>query len=338
VNDTMSDLEARLAELFAAQAGALDVPSRDHPDLGHLRPARRLGHPRGRYVLVAAALVTTMVLSAVWLVSARSGPATVDAAGPDPDAGEAEAPLAPPPVADRFHVETKQVSLTADALTIDVGDRTFGTAATPIEVRSDPGTRNEYTTLELTWREHDVEMRLYAYFASDGRDWWSNEIRTYDGNAQGEWIYYTGEFFRSPLGTAFAGDLDVTGTDHGVTGRLRLPNLRLQAFLPPAACAAPIGPYALEAAYDVLDVRLDASGFGTTVTLLDTATCLPVPDPDDFVYDWTIDDGAVATVTPDGPRADLAPVRPGTTTLLVIARDPLTGAVLAEVAVPVTVE
>lgn len=335
MNDTSSELEVRIAELFAAQAEALDVPSRDHPDLGQLRPARRHDPSRRRYFLVAAALAAVMAVGAAWVASVQSEPATVDAAGPDGDV--AGAPPEQAPAADAFDVETKQVSLTADSLTIDVGARTFGTA-TPMQVHSDPGTPNEYTTLELTWIEHDVEMRLYVYFTSDGRDWWSNEIRTYDGNAQGEWIYYTGEFFRSPLGTAFEGDLDVTGSDHGVTGRLQLPDLRLEAFLPLAACAAPSGPYALESAYDALDVRLDASGFGTSVTLLDTTTCLPVAGAEDLVYDWTIDDPTVVTVIPDGARADLQPIGPGATTLRVSTRDPLTAAVLAELAIPVTVE
>ena len=46
-----------------------------------------------------------------------------------------------------------------------------------------------------------VEMRLNIYFASDGHDWWANEIRTYNGKSPGDWIEYTGTFFRTPLGT-----------------------------------------------------------------------------------------------------------------------------------------
>jgi hypothetical protein len=96
-------------------------------------------------------------------------------------------------------------------------------------VSSDPGDPN-YQTLELTWTEHGVEMRWYVYVRSDGLEWWSDEMRTYDGSAAGEWVTFTGDFFRSPLGEAYTGELDVTAADHGVTSRLRVGGLTLAAF------------------------------------------------------------------------------------------------------------
>ena len=90
------------------------------------------------------------------------------------------------------------------------------------------------STLELEWTENAKGMRLYIYFESDSANWWSDEIRTYDGamNDGTRWVYYVGEFFKSPLGTQFQGDINLTsnGSDNGVTGNIYFKNLRLTAF------------------------------------------------------------------------------------------------------------
>ena len=70
-------------------------------------------------------------------------------------------------------------------------------------------------TLEATWNEQGREQRLNLYFAADATAWWIREIRVYDGAAEparptgprspgGPWA-------RTPLGSAFQGDLDVAG-------------------------------------------------------------------------------------------------------------------------------
>jgi len=128
--------------------------------------------------------------------------------------------------------QTNQVSLEADHFfTIADGD-TFFANVSGVEVSSDPGD-SVYCSLEITWHEKDVEMRLYIYFHSDGVDWWSDEFRTYDGKTQAEWIYYYGTFFESPVGTAFTGDFEeesfVTGNTY--TGKVYFQSLTLQAFL-----------------------------------------------------------------------------------------------------------
>ena len=77
---------------------------------------------------------------------------------------------------------------------------------------SDPGDAT-YRTLEATWQEHGVEQRLYLYFGGDATSWWVDEIRIYNGAQQGEWLYATGQFFRSPLGTVWRGNLDIEMRD-----------------------------------------------------------------------------------------------------------------------------
>jgi hypothetical protein len=72
-------------------------------------------------------------------------------------------------------------------------------------------------------------MRLFFYFHSDGEEWWSNEIRTYDGQVSADGIYYFGEFFRRPVNTPYVGYviLKNNGPDDEHEGTIRFRNLRL---------------------------------------------------------------------------------------------------------------
>lgn len=94
-----------------------------------------------------------------------------------------------------------------------------------------------YMTLEVTWYEYDIEMRMFIYLYSDGSNWWSNEIRVYNGQPypNTEWVYFYGKFFVTPVGQAFTQSqrLTFTGKDH-ITGgpvELRFANVKFQAFL-----------------------------------------------------------------------------------------------------------
>jgi hypothetical protein len=216
----MSNLDSSLTELLdraAADAIPLDRlddvlrgidPVRLEPDsLGRRRSA-------AGFVLLAAAIV--LVVGGLALVNRRHDTIKLGSA-PKP----------------KFSFVTPQVSLMADEFSIDVGGKTFTSAGVEVTVHSDPGDAN-YQTLELTWFEHDIEMRLNAYFKSDGNDWWSDEIRTYNGKGNGDgadWVTFTGDFFRSPLGSPFAGVLDQTATEGGTISHLRFGGLELRAFL-----------------------------------------------------------------------------------------------------------
>ena len=71
-----------------------------------------------------------------------------------------------------------------------------------IEISGDPGS-DTYTTLEVTWLEHDVEMRVYIYFEADDAEWRAFEMRIYDGNDPGEWVTWEGEQFSASLGDSY---------------------------------------------------------------------------------------------------------------------------------------
>ncbi|HSB85057.1 MAG TPA: hypothetical protein VLD86_02050, partial [Ilumatobacteraceae bacterium] len=198
----------------------------------------------------------------------------------------------------------------------------------------DPGTWNEYTTLELEWDGGGVPMRILMYFASDGTDWWATELRTYDGSADPKWIEMPGEFFRSPLGTAWQGDLDVQS--------LHVHGLKLQAFVRPAACGSATEPLALIADYPTIDgISAPAMGFGGSVTLLDTATCAPTSFTG-VEFSVTSRDETVARIERSeaygtgGFRFELSFPTPGTTTVRVAVSEKATGELIDQVDIPVT--
>ncbi len=137
--------------------------------------------------------------------------------------------------------------LDATSMEVDAGGRTFVPPAAT-RVNSDPGTPNQYTTLELEWDAQGVPMRIYMYFASDGTNWWATELRTYDGSPGGEWIEMPGTYFRSPLGTAYQGDLDIRS--------LHIHGLKLEAFRRPDVCTNPGKPLALVANYPKVEGRM----------------------------------------------------------------------------------
>lgn len=331
-----TDLDTRLTAMFAAQEQALRAPLREWTDLQDVRePAPRIRRHRV-YALGLAGFAAMLALVAV---SQQSADQRVTTGGP-PAAGGAPTTAAIPAAGVLF--ETKQVSLAARAITIDIDGKTF-TTTTPMEVSGDPGDL-KYQTLELVWREHDTEMRMSIYLQANDTEWWSNEIRTYDGTKPGEWAYYRGDFFRSPLNAGFVGDFEsrATGEEGSASGRLRMTGLRLEAFRRPAACTNPQSPYTLQAGADGFAMTLPGPGspepgYGVAVTLLDTATCRPVPAPADFNYRWTTENPAIVAVRPDGPRADIQALGAGATFVSVAAIDRTSGQVAAETKVKVDV-
>jgi hypothetical protein len=129
---------------------------------------------------------------------------------------------------------TDYVQLEADDFFIIADNDTFfaDVDSNSMSIFSDPGD-SAYTTLEVIWQEKGVEMRLFIYFIADGTDWWSEEFRTYDGQPSPDWIYYYGTFFKSHLGSQYAGDFEQSDSTsvNNYHGKIYFENLRLRAFL-----------------------------------------------------------------------------------------------------------
>lgn len=152
-------------------------------------------------------------------------------------------PITPPvtPPGAKINWQTAYAGLSANSLRISANGKRFQDQAPDTTTSSDPGSLT-YTTLETTWHEAGQEMRLYIYFASDGTDWWATEIRTY-GAQDGSWIYYIAgaPYFKSPLGQAFTGDINLTSDQNGSpdTGQLQIKNATIWAFAAPQATQPP---------------------------------------------------------------------------------------------------
>jgi hypothetical protein len=230
---------------------------------------------------------------------------------------------------------TAHASLKAKRFSITAGaERYYGRVADP-HVSGD-WVDASYTTLEVTWVELGVEMRLFIYLHSDGKEWWADEIRTYDGSASGDWIIYTGDFFRTPVGQAWTGDLDLATPPGASTppGHLHLGGALLRGFLPPRCTGAA---YSLEpwALHVETTVSQNGGSYVLPVSVRDAA-CQLIAPPQGASFEWTVDDTAVSTVRGDFDRGEFYGVALGQTTAHVRLRAP-GGALLAESSFPVIV-
>ena len=75
---------------------------------------------------------------------------------------------------------TPTVSFQAESFGIWADGHCYTSATAKVDVNGDPGD-SRYTTLELEWNENNREMRYFIYFGADRSGWWSDEMRTYDG-------------------------------------------------------------------------------------------------------------------------------------------------------------
>lgn len=134
--------------------------------------------------------------------------------------------------------QTEHTYLIADDFYIEANGQKFYGTDVDLLVHSDPPNppSTNYTTLEASWTENGVEMRYYLYFRiNDEKKWYIDEMRTYNGNSSGDWIYYTnhgwqlsdplliGEEINRP------GETTLTTSENGI-GKLYFKNLRLKAF------------------------------------------------------------------------------------------------------------
>ncbi len=224
----MTTMEQDLAALFRAQAKSVHPGPADRELVVVDELADRRQDRRFRGALGAAAALLLVVVGVAWLTS-RGG------------SGATGAPVS---------WRTPQASLDADAFEIEVGTGgKFTAVGAQVDVHSDPDAQSP--TLELTWHERGIEMRLILYFVSDGHDWWVREIRTYDGAAvNADWVTFSGgvngkaQYFRSALGACARGDVDLKSADGSTSSHIRIDNMRLCAFLagPPTTGLQPPPP------------------------------------------------------------------------------------------------
>lgn len=164
----------------------------------------------------------------------------------------------PPP--NPINWQTETVHLQADDFYLIADGKRYTGNVADFSLHSDPGS-DTYTTLEATWHEKGVEMRFYLYFYADGNiatgsattpsSWGVTEMRTYNGQPQGDWLYYP---YKTSL--AWVGNSSRTNTlnltskrGEQYMGELHFRNLEITAFSPketpvpsPSPSSAPSSP------------------------------------------------------------------------------------------------
>lgn len=230
-------LERRVANFLRTEAPTVAPPGLFDGALRLLDPAPRQRGRTSLRGLVRSPEWLGLGLMAAFVVIAVVGVLAVGGGSGGGSGAGASAGSAPDYDGIRFH---------ASSLVIDAGGRRFTLDPATATVHSDSGDAT-YRTLEWTWKQNGVEMRLNLYFASDGDRWWVSELRTYDGREPGEWLTATGRFFERPIGSAYDGSVDVTlplATAGTGVGRLRIDRLVLLPTFKPPIVAATTGPVA----------------------------------------------------------------------------------------------
>lgn len=183
----------------------------------------RRAHPPGALRRAGLAFAGLTSFAVVGVILAL---AVVSRTGSAPGLGGAPSD-ASPSATPAFLWDSGIVRLTADDARITAGGREYLVDPGHITVHSAAGDET-HQTLELEWREHDREMRLYLYFEADGDQWWLERVQTRDGREPAEWLTYPGPLLRAPLGQPFTGGIERTSPD-GQDG-FRLEGMRLEAF------------------------------------------------------------------------------------------------------------
>lgn len=279
--------------LGAIHAGS-DAPSSERP------------RQRAAVGLAAIALAVLGVGAAGWATTRDDGPAsdlptpaslrpeeTLAASSATPVPSPTAVQVAGPPV----DWQAPQARFSAAAFAITVNGRIF---TPPADVFAVGGASFTTPTLEVQWMDGDVEMRWNVYFATDGAEWWVDEMRIYNGEPgnRADWLFVEGEQYRTALGQAFVGDLDVEfpidGQGEGRTGRLQATGAELQGLLSrqPGDTIAPTAPPA---------TPIDNTVASETIALDGTAP--PATPIDSTVANETI---ALGSTTPT--RTPTAPV------------------------------
>lgn len=188
---------------------------------------------------------------------------------------------------------TPYAKLSSENFYIKIGDKKFF-GKDPIKISSDPGT--EKTTLEAMWQENGVEMRLFMYFRKVGGNMWEMyELRSYNGQERGDWIYYKeslGNKISSLVGQhnyAFERKF-IPIENNAINAEIYCKGCSINAFMPQQLPISNQG-YSLQVLIglpnnEIITLSTDPKGgYGVNVLLKDSKGNI-VKNQNDFSYEW----------------------------------------------------
>ncbi len=218
---------------------------------------------------------------------------------------KAQSVPAPTPVNNAVNWNTQYVALSATNFYINIDGNNLFTGNSELIVTSDPGDDN-YTSLEATWQENGTEMRLFMYFNLDSfNNWRVTEVRTYDGENPGEWLYYDGFEGNSKGNPLSANNFNLISSDN--RGFIHFENLSLQPFLP---LDLPVSVYGFilepKPIYNIYmtSTQNTNSGYGVNVVLRNEDYSI-VTDQSNISYQWLSSDSDIATVEVEVTESEL---------------------------------
>lgn len=196
--------------------------------------------------------------------------------------------------------KTRYAKLASNDFYIRIGDKTFY-GADMQRVSSDPGT--ERSTLELTWQEHGVEMRMNLYFRlTNAQTWEIYDVRTYNAQVRGDWIYYAAETpVTGPKGSTSSQATRVFRPTDGSDAEVYCGDCRIDAFMTQPLAYSSYG-YGLElmlglSENETITVSTDPmSGYGVNALLRNTKNEV-ITDQTGISYEWNVADPSIAQVS-----------------------------------------
>jgi len=129
---------------------------------------------------------------------------------------------APVPQENAISWEAENIRLMADNFYVIAGGQVFTAPADDVTVSGAD------SSLEVTWMEHDVEMRVNINVEADDDTWRATDIRFYDGTDSGDWITIEEEIISAPLGESYAVDSLIRQMGNNA---IRFENLELEAVI-----------------------------------------------------------------------------------------------------------
>lgn len=185
---------------------------------------------------------------------------------------------------------------------IKIGDKKFY-GKEPIKLHSDPGL--DKTTLEATWNENGVEMRLYMYFRKIDKGMWEMyDMRTYNGQELNPvWYYYQDSLGNSVKSLVGYHDYrsERTFKEPTYDAQIYCKDCDINAFMPRPVSISPSG-YSLEPLIglpkdEIITLTAGSNtGYGVNVLLRDSVGNV-VKDQANNSYGWTVDDLKMVSVS-----------------------------------------